>query len=214
MRKLLTKTRNPDSDSEIKIADFGLAAILNPNVVERLKCGSPGYVAPEMLNDLGYDTKADIFSAGIIFCIILTGVSPFYDTSRQIMLQKNKAGIVDFNQLYWNCVSPEAKRLVARMVEKNPKNRCTAQEALQDPWFSLEHKNLLRLSNAQDNMKRYHNLHKFDVSRIKPEFSMVTCTPLLNSRFSGQGSPLLVPLSDKESIQSKTGIGATTFMSL
>ncbi len=50
----------------VKIADFGLSTTMNPSVPERQKCGSPGYVAPEVLNDWGYNTKADIFSAGVI----------------------------------------------------------------------------------------------------------------------------------------------------
>ena len=180
----------------MKIADFGLATIINPSVPERLKCGSPGYVAPEILKDMGYDTKADIFSAGIIFCIILTGISPFYDTSRQNMLQKNKEAIIDFKSQYWSYVSIEAKHLVGRMVAKDPKDRCTAMEALQDPWFLLEHNSSIMLSSAQDNIKKYNDSHRFDVSRIKPEFSMVSCTPLLNARFLGKGSPLIVPLSN------------------
>ena len=54
----------------VKIADFGLAVVVDPKVPERLRCGSPGYVAPEVLNNLGYDTKADMFSAGVILYIL------------------------------------------------------------------------------------------------------------------------------------------------
>ena len=182
----------------MKIADFGLATILDPNIPEKLKCGSPGYVAPEILNGLEYGLKADIFSAGIIFCILLTGVSPFYDPSRQIILQKNKEAFIDFNSPCWNFVSNEAKSLVAKMTAKDPKMRCTALEALRDTWFLLEHKNLIILSNAQENMKKYNEAFRFDVSRIKPEFSMVSCTPLMNARFLGRGSPLLIPSSTKK----------------
>jgi len=55
---------------DLKIADFGLATIIDPAIQEKMRCGSPGYVAPEVLNSLGYDTKADIFSAGIILFVM------------------------------------------------------------------------------------------------------------------------------------------------
>ena len=55
---------------DLKIADFGLATIIDPKVPETMRCGSPGYVAPEVLNSLGYGPKADIFSAGIILIVL------------------------------------------------------------------------------------------------------------------------------------------------
>ena len=53
----------------MKIVDFGLSALVKEGNLT-MRCGSPGYVAPEILNDLGYDCKADIFSAGIILYIL------------------------------------------------------------------------------------------------------------------------------------------------
>ena len=55
--------------SSLKIVDFGLSALML-NEPLNMRCGSPGYVAPEILNDLGYGTKVDIFSAGIILYIL------------------------------------------------------------------------------------------------------------------------------------------------
>lgn len=184
------------NNAELKIADFGLATVIEANKLERMKCGSPGFVAPEMLNDEGYDTKADIFSAGIILCMILTGVSPFYDKCYENILLKNKEAIIDFKEPHWILISEEAKNLVRKMVTKEPEKRCTAAEALQDPWFSLERTDLIILSNAQENMRKYCNNNRFDVSKIKPQFSMITCTPLLNSRFTGKDSPLLIPTNN------------------
>jgi hypothetical protein len=69
----------------------------------------------------------------------------------------------------------------------------------------MKQNDLMTLTNAQANMKRYSDENRFNISKIKPEFSMVTCTPLLNARFLVHGSPLLIPLDNKGlAYQSKT----------
>ena len=123
-------------------------------------------------------------------------MSPFHGKSYQDVLLKNKEGTVAFTQSHWSYVSSEGKDLVSKMVAKNPEERVTAKQALKHAWFALDHTNTYMLSNAQENMKKYHNKqneNRFNVGKIKPEFSMVTCTPLLNSRFAGQDSPLILP---------------------
>lgn len=95
------------------------------------KCGTPGYVAPEILKDQKYDTKVDIFSAGIIFYILLTGCSPFYGADYDSILQKNKECKINFNLSDYKVnVSKEAIELLKSMLEINPIKRCSATEAL------------------------------------------------------------------------------------
>jgi len=166
---------------------------------EKLRCGSPGYVAPEVLNNLGYDTKADVFSAGIILYILLCGISPFHGKSYHEVLTKNKDGTVSFEEKYWSAVSPEAKDLVSRMVQKNPHERISAKDALDHKWFLMAPTKVMALSSAMENMKKYTggiNQDRFNVSKIKPEFAMMTRTPLLASRLNGAvipNSPLVLP---------------------
>jgi calcium/calmodulin-dependent protein kinase I len=66
-------------DAEIKIADFGLAKLLNQSHVMATACGTPGYVAPEILEGKAYTEKVDCWSLGVILYIILCGFPPFYD---------------------------------------------------------------------------------------------------------------------------------------
>ncbi len=66
----IARGSDPKKDLSLKVADFGLATITNPEVPEKQRCGSPGYVAPEVLNNQGYGTKADIFSVGVILYIL------------------------------------------------------------------------------------------------------------------------------------------------
>ena len=140
-RNFIIIIRNDKSDAELKIADFGLATIVDPNVPEKLRCGSPGYVAPEILKSIGYGAKADIFSAGIILVVMLTGVIPFHGKNVQEILSNNKKGIIDYTESCWESVSSEAKDLVVKMVAIDPNERCTATEALSHKWFSLDHTN-------------------------------------------------------------------------
>ena len=168
-----------------------------------MRCGSPGYVAPEVLNSLGYDTKADIFSAGIILIVMyfrplsyifnsLTGASPFYGKNYHEVLMKNKESNIVFVEPFWKVLSPEAKDIAMRMTAKNPEERISAKDALKHPWFHVEHTESAGLATAQENMKKYNDKNRFNMEKIKPEFSMVTCSPLLGSKFAGSiNSPML-----------------------
>ena len=84
--------------NDIKVIDFGLAAKLkNPQEKLYHKCGSPGYVAPEVLNNEGYNCKADIFSAGVIFYVMLTGRSLFQGTNSNSILIENMRCRYEYN---------------------------------------------------------------------------------------------------------------------
>jgi len=178
---------------ELKIADFGLSAIVDPKNLQTLKCGSPGYVAPEVLNSMGYDTKADIYSAGVILIVLLTGKLPFSGRNYHEVISKNKEGDIVFEESYWKTLSPEAKDLAQKMVIKDPTARISAKNALQHPWLYKENYSGGILLSAMENMKKYNDKNRFNMEKIKPEFSMVTCTPLFTSRNSPiQGSPLAI----------------------
>jgi len=85
----------------LKIVDFGLSATVKDGPLD-MRCGSPGYVAPEILNDEGYGTQVDIFSAGIILYILLTGKFVFSGKNIKEILFKNRDCIVPFPPQYWS----------------------------------------------------------------------------------------------------------------
>ena len=127
-----------DDDYDVKIADFGLATFVKPNEKLSLPCGSPGFVAFEILqdNEPGYDTKADIFSVGAILYTLLTGIPPFHGINFKQILENNKQGDPSYSQRFWNRISEEGQDLVKKMLENDQNIRVSAEEALTHPWFS------------------------------------------------------------------------------
>ncbi|KEP65884.1 UNVERIFIED_CONTAM: CAM kinase, SNF1 family [Hammondia hammondi] len=124
----------PDNPTTLKLIDFGLASTLgSPSM--RMRCGSPGYVAPEILQDLPYGTKVDVFSAGIILYTLIAGFTPFRGSNVKEILKKNLRCQLNFTHHRWTNVTHSLKDLVAWMCCRNPEKRCAASAALTHPWF-------------------------------------------------------------------------------
>eukprot|EP01016_Furgasonia_blochmanni_P040039 TRINITY_DN5061_c0_g1_i7.p1 TRINITY_DN5061_c0_g1~~TRINITY_DN5061_c0_g1_i7.p1 ORF type:complete len:254 (-),score=51.92 TRINITY_DN5061_c0_g1_i7:541-1242(-) len=85
-----------NDDTNVKIADFGLACKMNSEFYAR-RCGTPGYTAPEILNKKPYDTKVDIFSAGVVLFIMLVGYLPFEASTCSELLKKNQECDIDLS---------------------------------------------------------------------------------------------------------------------
>lgn len=124
-----------DSKGNLKISDFGLSA-LSQQVKEdgllHTTCGTPNYVAPEVIVDKGYDgAKADLWSCGVILFVLMAGYLPF-DESNIVALYK-KIYKADFTCPNW--FSLGARKLILRILEPNPKNRITIPEILENSWF-------------------------------------------------------------------------------
>lgn len=99
--------------------------------------GTPHYMAPEMIQGF-YDEKADLFSIGIIFCQLLTGWHPFYvpgDDEQAVRGKITATEPVEFPQETWALVSRDALELCKKLLERNPKNRLSAAQALAHAWF-------------------------------------------------------------------------------
>nr|DAD25827.1 TPA_asm: hypothetical protein HUJ06_027295 [Nelumbo nucifera] len=100
-------------------------------------CGTPAYVAPEILSKKGYDgAKVDIWSCGIILYVLTAGYLPFNDPNLMVMYRKIYKG--EFRCPKW--MSPDLKRLLSRLLDTNPNTRITVDEILQDRWFRKGYK--------------------------------------------------------------------------
>lgn len=125
---------------ECVIADFGLAEFADTEEYLFVRCGTPGYVALEVINikdmKTKYDPICDIFSLGLIFHILLLGVSAFPGKTYNEVLAQNRASNFSFDGQIYKKIDPEALNLMIRMLKKSPNDRITAAEALNHPYFA------------------------------------------------------------------------------
>ncbi|KAI8647470.1 kinase-like domain-containing protein [Parasitella parasitica] len=118
----------------LKIADFGMAAMQQPNALLRTSCGSPHYASPEIVKGRRYDgTAADVWSCGAILYAMMTGHLPFDDEHMGRLLAKIKTGKYRTLPEY---LSSDAKDLIKRMLVVDPAKRMTMAEILNHPWLT------------------------------------------------------------------------------
>ncbi|CAN1306798.1 Calcium-dependent protein kinase 20 [Linum perenne] len=124
-------------DATLKTIDFGLSMFFKPGETFTDVVGSPYYVAPEVLRK-NYGSPCDVWSAGVIIYILLSGVPPFWDETEQGIFEQVLKGDLDFVSDPWPNISDGAKDLVRKMLVRDPKKRLTAHEVLRHPWVQVD----------------------------------------------------------------------------
>jgi len=151
----------PKSDI-VKIADFGLSKILGDEAMLKTACGTPGYVAPEVLQLNGYGKEVDMWSIGVIMYILLCGFPPFYEESNAQLFKAILEGRFSYPDPYWSSVSASAKDLINKLLVVDPKKRLTAEQALQHSWIAGTTANAEPLQNeVLLKMRRFNGRRKF-----------------------------------------------------
>lgn len=132
---LLFESKAPDA--RIKIADFGLAKIMDQKKVMQTACGTPGYVAPEVImkKSGGYTKEVDMWSLGVIIYILLCGFPPFYEENNAALFAAIKAAAYEYPSPYWDNITADAKDLIDNLLVKNPADRLTPMGVLQHRWM-------------------------------------------------------------------------------
>ncbi|XP_057470102.1 calcium-dependent protein kinase 29-like [Actinidia eriantha] len=123
-----------DDDSPVKATDFGLSVFIEEGTVYKDIVGSAYYVAPEVLKR-SYGKEIDVWSAGVILYILLSGVPPFWAETERGIFEEILTGHVDFECEPWPSISTGAKDLITKMLTYDPKKRITAAQAIEDPWL-------------------------------------------------------------------------------
>jgi len=179
-----------DELEDLKIADFGLSKMVLPKEKMDAACGTLSYVAPEVLTMQGYGMEADLWSVGVIMFLLLCGKLPFDGDDSNEIIRSTIQGEFKVNQAIWSKLSEESKDLISKFLNKNPKERCSAREALKHQFFTTSHPNphKHRASVSSD------QLHALNQSGSG--FSTDgTCTP----SSSPSSSPLPTPFIDQDS---------------
>ncbi|KAH1072142.1 hypothetical protein J1N35_024470 [Gossypium stocksii] len=126
---------NKDDDFSLKAIDFGLSVFFKPGQIFTDVVGSPYYVAPEVLLK-HYGPEVDVWTAGVILYILLSGVPPFWAETQQGIFDAVLKGDIDFHSDPWPVISDSAKDLIRKMLCSQPSERLTAHEVVCHPWIS------------------------------------------------------------------------------
>ncbi|KAH9747980.1 CBL-interacting serine/threonine-protein kinase 23 [Citrus sinensis] len=129
-----------DANGVLKVSDFGLSALpqqVRDDGLLHTTCGTPNYVAPEVINNKGYDgAKADLWSCGVILYVLMAGYLPFEESN--LMALYKKIFKADFKSPPW--FSTSAKKLISRILDPNPVTRITMAEVIENEWFKKGYK--------------------------------------------------------------------------
>jgi len=126
--------KDKTDDAAIKIADFGFARYVKEGC--KTACGTPGYVAPEIITGKIYGKGVDVWSLGIIIYILLCGYPPFYHKNQAQLFRLIREAKFEFDSPYWDNISDTAKNLVKGCLTVDIDKRLTIDKVLSHPWVS------------------------------------------------------------------------------
>ena len=142
---LLYLNEGSEEDNPIKVIDFGLSQVISPDKKLKTKVGTAYYVSPEILKG-SYNEKCDIWSAGVILYVLLSGSPPFNGRNDNEIYQNIVKMQFEFPEKKWSNISDEAKDLITHMIAPE-EERYNARQVLDHPWFqNINNSNLLSLS--------------------------------------------------------------------
>uniref|UniRef100_A0A8C3A0Z4 Serine/threonine-protein kinase DCLK2 n=1 Tax=Cyclopterus lumpus TaxID=8103 RepID=A0A8C3A0Z4_CYCLU len=159
----------PDGTKSLKLGDFGLATVVEGPLYT--VCGTPTYVAPEIIGETGYGLKVDIWAAGVITYILLCGFPPFRSENnvQEELFDQILRGKLEFPSPDWDAISLPAKMLISQMLQVNVDTRFTAEEILAHPWVTV------RAQHTQRHSKTHKNTH---TTRGEVSFMVTALLPL------------------------------------
>jgi 5'-AMP-activated protein kinase catalytic alpha subunit len=173
-----------DENGNLKISDFGLSALAESRRQDGLlhtTCGTPAYVAPEVISRKGYDgAKVDTWSCGVILFVLMAGYLPFQDSN--LMEMYRKIGKADFKCPPW--FPSDVRKLVSRILDPNPRTRMPITKIVECFWFKkgidskLIRKNIeikgkvSALTNVKQDVAKVTNLNAFDIISLSEGFNL------------------------------------------
>lgn len=194
-----------DENGNLKVSDFGLSAVtgqIRDDGMLHTLCGTPAYVAPEILTKRGYNgSTADLWSCGVILFVLTAGYLPFNDPNLMMLYKKIYRG--DYQFAKW--MSSDLRRLLSRLLDTNPTTRITIQEITSNPWFKKGSKGT-KFYDCEDEeflVKPEQDcnttpLNAFDIISFS---SGLNLSPFFDSYGCGQGEKVMVAGPPEEVIE-------------
>ncbi len=189
-----------DDDSSVMLADFGFARkVYSPRSLKK-QCGTPYFVAPEILLRKGYDMKADLWSLGVIVYSILSGGVPFTGKDHRDLFKSIIAGKFNFDSENWKGVSGDAKDLISKLLITDPSQRFSATDSLNHSWIRADGRMLRRnaLISTSQRMKTFNARLTFKSTILATHAVIRMNRALRNSANSKAES--LVSMDEEESV--------------
>ena len=125
-----------ENDSIIKVSDFSFARRVHTPKSLFTRCGTPTYVAPEILKNHPHDEIADMWSVGVMIYVALVGYPPFIEEDQRVLFRKIRLGEYCFFDEDWVGISHESRELISKLIIVDPDQRLTAAQALNHKWFT------------------------------------------------------------------------------
>jgi calcium-dependent protein kinase len=204
----LFMTKESIQKNHLKVIDFGLACKFSEGMVLTTKAGTPYYVAPQVLAGK-YGHESDLWSLGVIMYVVLCGYPPFYGETDADVLAKVRLGKFDFTAADWKNVSEDAKALITHLLKMNPKDRYTAEQALNHVWVRNQAPKAAGVSlqsSLVDNLKSFRSQNKFKKAALHVIASQLGEVQIKALRdvfmaLDGNGDGLLTVSEMKEGLQ-------------
>jgi serine/threonine protein kinase len=167
--------QNKESDTDIKIADFGFATReFEPNCLTTV-CGTPNYVAPEIIMHIPYGKQVDMWSLGTIVFLLLGGYAPFDEPDVRTQYRRIKEADYEFTENLWSHASEDAKDFISKHLVVDPGARITSEEATEHKWLSADNLADRDLGQTKNRLRRF---------QLKRKLKGAAMTVVLSQRFS------------------------------
>ncbi|XP_045545232.1 serine/threonine-protein kinase 33-like isoform X2 [Salmo salar] len=161
LENILVKSYHHGVDNDminIKVTDFGLSVkkggVGSENML-KATCGTPIYMAPEVINAHEYSQQCDVWSIGVIMYMLLCGEPPFIATSEERLFDMIKKGELHFDGPVWDSISDAAKKVLSCLLKVDPAHRITANELLDNPWITGDSNTLATPTNVLEMMRLF-----------------------------------------------------------
>ncbi|XP_066487545.1 serine/threonine-protein kinase 33 isoform X2 [Tiliqua scincoides] len=219
LENILVKSSDIDEDNEmklnIKVTDFGLAVqkMGGSESMFQSTCGTPIYMAPEVISAHDYSQQCDVWSIGVIMYMLLCGEPPFMAGSEEKLFDVIKKGDLQFKHSIWDSVSEAGKHVLQLLLKVDPAHRITANELLDNQWITGERDTVQRPCNVLELMKEWNDstisVDIGDSKSTEDKLSVTSTTTVQEDIREGHESPISSNGNSETSIETETESGSS-----